>query len=144
MGTNVTNNSSQKMDETSSYSSSSSSSYYASSKKSLIKQADISQDVGEIGIYENVSYDVLWKEFKSPTNYKVSHSVNKIIVYLTLNELVDQDVYLRKALYILLSNCIAYVKVVYSPNLIRRVGKQVIFSAYSKDGVLELREYILE
>lgn len=98
-----------------------------------------------VGILAGIDYESLYEHFKGHTKHKhLSFLQDKKVIITTLHEVLDNNRFFRCTADIMLSRCIVYVKVVYSPNLYRMVGTQVIFSTYSKNGVNDLRTYILE
>lgn len=56
----------------------------------------------------------------------------------------DIDRFKHAVKHIVFSHCVVYVKVVYTPNLVRMLGKQLVFSTYNLNGVNYLQYYIGE
>ena len=102
--------------------------------------SSLNESVGVLGgLEDSVSYESLSDEFKLSTNHKlVRLQGNKKVINLSIQEVFDQRLFSMKLRDLLVDNCVVYVKVVYSPNLVRMVGRQIIFSTYSIDGLIDL------
>ena len=99
--------------------------------------------LGDINFDDEVTYETLSQEFKNSTTNKISklHEYKKVIT-ITLLELATYELFRYKLMNIIFSNCIVYVKVIYKPNLVRMVGRQVLFASYSEEVVEDFRYYI--
>lgn len=105
--------------------------------------SDISQQVGVFGgVDYPISYDKLSKEFKVGSKRTMHRYDEKKIINLTLAQLKYKLLFVGALRDLTISNSVVYVKIVYTPNLVRMAGKQVIFSTHSIDAVLDLRLYI--